>query len=277
MAGLGCAQPDAGDDQSGLPCPNTPPGLPAAGARCYVCVKTGIEWIASLILLVITLPIIVGLVILIRRASHGPAFYSQLRLGRNGKAFRIYKLRTMAHGCEAATGPVWSIAGDPRATKIGAWLRETHLDELPQLWNVLRGDMSLIGPRPERPEIAADIECALPQFRSRLLVKPGITGLAQMRLQADSDLDTVREKLAHDLQYIRNIGPGLDVRIALATVFHSIGWAGTTASRRLVQHYAPTQPVVLPARQTSDGKPNIAFRLDAYRDAPESVEVSRAA
>src|SRR4029079_17010160 len=135
----------------------------------------------------------------------------------------ILKFRTMRADCEAATGPVWSIADDPRTTRVGRWLRSSHLGELPQLWNVLRGEMSLIGPRPERPEIAEKIERVLPAFRDRLRVLPGITGLAQVLQPADADLETVRHKLAHDLQYVRHAGPKLDLRIAASTVLHLSG------------------------------------------------------
>src|SRR5205823_316253 len=115
----------------------------------------------------------------------------------------------------------WSIPGDPRVTLIGQVLRRTHLDELPQLLNVLRGDMSLIGPRPERPEFLPELEAAFPRYRDRLAVRPGVTGLAQVQLPADSDLDSVREKLRHDLYYIQHLGPWLDLRILICTAFYA--------------------------------------------------------
>jgi lipopolysaccharide/colanic/teichoic acid biosynthesis glycosyltransferase len=154
----------------------------------------------------------------------------------------------MAHECEATTGPVWSIAGDPRVTSVGRWLRDTHLDELPQLWNVLRGEMSLIGPRPERPEIAVQIERWLPEFGQRLAVRPGIAGLAQICLPPDADLFTVRRKLAYDLRYIQNIGPSLDARIAVATVFHFVGRTAGAISRTLAHPKAP--PTLLETKET---------------------------
>jgi lipopolysaccharide/colanic/teichoic acid biosynthesis glycosyltransferase len=228
--------------------PYTRPVRPAVGAEpalagsvAYVRVKTGVEWVGALVLLLLFAPLLACLTILLRCTSAGPAIYSQLRLGRGGKPFWIYKLRTMTHGCETATGPVWSITDDPRVTRVGQWLRDTHLDELPQLWNVLKGDMSLIGPRPERPELASKIEHWLPEFRGRLAVRPGITGLAQVRMPADSDLHTVRQKLAHDLKYIERIGPSLDLRIALSTVLHLFGQAAIQGSLRLVRGYAPAQ------------------------------------
>src|SRR5439155_12868491 len=116
--------------------------------------------------------------LLVKLTSRGPALYTQTRLGRNGRPFTIYKLRTMQHRCESLTGARWSTPGDPRITPVGRFLRKTHLDELPQLWNVLRGDMALVGPRPERPEFVPQLEQAVPHYRDRLLVRPGVSGLA---------------------------------------------------------------------------------------------------
>jgi lipopolysaccharide/colanic/teichoic acid biosynthesis glycosyltransferase len=213
--------------------------LPVAYLPC----KAAIEWCAALVMLVLAAPLMLGLAILVRLTSEGPIGYSQLRFGRNGRTFRIYKFRTMVSRCEAETGPVWAIANDPRTTRIGRFLRDTHLDELPQLWNVLRGDMSLIGPRPERPEIAARIERTIPEFTQRLLVRPGITGLAQMRLPADSDLDTVRRKLAHDLYYIKHLSFWLDVRIALSTPLRLLGELALSMSRRISRPSEPVAPI----------------------------------
>jgi lipopolysaccharide/colanic/teichoic acid biosynthesis glycosyltransferase len=112
----------------------------------------------------------------------------------------------------------WSTAGDPRITRVGRFLRRTHVDELPQLWNVLCGHMSLVGPRPERPEFLPRLEQAIPRYRERLQVRPGLTGLAQVQLPPDSDLDSVRRKLAYDLYYIDRRGPWLDCRLLLATI-----------------------------------------------------------
>ena len=218
-----------------------------SAAMWYVRFKTATEWLASLALLIVATPVLLSLAVLLKCTSRGPVFYLQTRLGRHGRHFTIIKFRSMADDCEASTGPVWSIVGDPRVTKVGRWLRDTHLDELPQLWNVLRGEMSLIGPRPERPSIAAKIERFMPEFRERLLVRPGITGLAQMQLPADSDLHAVRRKLDHDLQYIRHIGPGLDALITLSTVLHFVAMAATSASRQFVQPFAPPRPAQPPA------------------------------
>jgi lipopolysaccharide/colanic/teichoic acid biosynthesis glycosyltransferase len=209
----------------------------------YVRLKTSIEWCVALVLLVLMSPLLLGLAILVGLTSKGSVIYSQRRVGRSGKPFRIYKLRTMVHQCEAHTGPVWAVTDDPRSTRVGRWLRDTHLDELPQLWNVLCGHMSLIGPRPERPEIAAQIEQTIPEFQYRLLVRPGITGLAQMRLPADSNLDTVRRKLAHDLYYIRHLSPWLDARIVVSTPLRFFGDAALSISRRITRPASVSVPI----------------------------------
>jgi lipopolysaccharide/colanic/teichoic acid biosynthesis glycosyltransferase len=266
-------------DDPGPQAPRESPKDPALGeltrrARAYARVKVCLEWLGALALLPLALPLMAALAVLLRCTSEGPALYSQMRLGRAGRPFRMYKLRTMMHGCETATGPVWSAQGDPRVTTIGRWLRATHLDELPQLWNVLRGEMSLIGPRPERPELAAVIERTLPDFRARLRVRPGITGLAQMQLPADSDLHAVRHKLASDLLYVQKLGPALDARIALATVCHLLGHIFTALSHRLVRAFAPLRHAAAPE---PDYTLSIAGRrVEALRPAPPE-ELSKAA
>jgi lipopolysaccharide/colanic/teichoic acid biosynthesis glycosyltransferase len=164
-----------------------------------------------------TWPVLLAAIVLVRLTSRGPALYSQIRLGFAGKPFRIYKIRTMVHDCERASGPRWSTAGDLRVLPVGRVLRRTHIDELPQLWNVLRGDMSLVGPRPERPEFVPQLEKVLPGYRERLAVAPGLAGLAQVYLPPDTDLESVRRKLAFDLYYVRARSSWLDFRILGAT------------------------------------------------------------
>jgi lipopolysaccharide/colanic/teichoic acid biosynthesis glycosyltransferase len=179
------------------------------------------------------------LAVAVKATSRGPAFYLQTRLGRHGAVYRIIKLRTMVQDAEAGTGAVWAKKDDNRITPIGRFLRGTHLDELPQLWNVLKGEMSLIGPRPERPEIARRIERQIPGFRGRLLLRPGITGLAQMSLPADDpqdhDLTGVRAKLAHDLYYVREVNFLLDLRIAISTPCYFLAAAVDGVRRALVR------------------------------------------
>jgi lipopolysaccharide/colanic/teichoic acid biosynthesis glycosyltransferase len=180
-------------------------------------VKLVLDAALATVLLVLAAPVICVAAALVKLTSAGPAFYRQIRTGRYGKPYPMYKIRTMVHDCERLTGPCWSRPGDPRITRLGRFLRRTHLDELPQLWNVLRAEMSLVGPRPERPEIIYALEHAIPNYRARLRFRPGITGLAQLRLPPDTDVASVRRKLAYDLCYIKHIGLWLDLIILLRT------------------------------------------------------------
>ena len=176
--------------------------------RWYLPCKHVLDFVAALALGLLALPVIAAAALVVKLTSKGPAFYTQVRVGRGGRLFTIYKIRSMVDNCESLTGPRWSMPGDPRVTWFGWLLRTTHLDELPQLLNVLRGDMSLIGPRPERPEFLPELERELPAYAQRLAVRPGVTGLAQVQLPADTDLGSVRRKLAHDLYYVRHVTPG---------------------------------------------------------------------
>ena len=135
----------------------------------------------------------------------------------------------MIHDCERLTGARWAAARDPRITLVGRFLRRTHIDELPQLWNVLRGEMSLVGPRPERPEFVPQLEKVIPRYRERLLVPPGVTGLAQVQLPPDTDLASVRRKLAYDLYYVKRLSWWLDLRILFATAGHVLGFPYSAA------------------------------------------------
>lgn len=193
-------------------------GESSSNAGWYLPCKTAADRIAAVTLLVLTGPIILLLIAMIRATSKGPALYKQCRLGRGGRPFHIFKLRTMTHDCERLTGAQWAKAGDPRVTPLGRFLRGSHLDELPQLWNVVRGEMSLVGPRPERPEFVAKLELAVPDYRERLRVRPGITGLSQIQLPADRDLDDVCRKVQCDICYILQMSPLLDFKIMLGTI-----------------------------------------------------------
>ncbi|MGA2255244.1 MAG: sugar transferase, partial [Thermoguttaceae bacterium] len=170
------------------------------------------------ILFVPGLPLIALLVLLVRLTSRGPGIYKQARVGKDGHRFMMYKIRTMRHDAEAATGPVWTQARDPRVTLLGRAFRKLHLDELPQLYNVLKGEMSLVGPRPERPEFVRVLAEAVPGYRNRLAVLPGVTGLAQVNLPPDTDLQSVRRKVVLDCEYVQNAGLWLDLRLFLCTV-----------------------------------------------------------
>jgi lipopolysaccharide/colanic/teichoic acid biosynthesis glycosyltransferase len=189
----------------------------------YVTAKAVLDSVIVLVLMVPVLPIVLLAALAVKLTSRGPVLYCQLRLGRHGQPFFIYKLRTMYHDCERSTGALWSRPGDPRVTPVGHFLRITHLDELPQLWNILRGQMSLVGPRPERPEFVTPLERAIPSYRARLLVRPGITGLAQVQLPPDTDLPAVRRKVEYDLHYIRHLSCWLDVCILACTALHLTG------------------------------------------------------
>jgi lipopolysaccharide/colanic/teichoic acid biosynthesis glycosyltransferase len=186
----------------------------------YPYLKHALDRILATILFVVTLPLVLLSALAIRLTTAGPAFYAQNRVGLNGTTFQMYKLRTMPRGSEATTGPVWSPPDDPRVTPIGRILRQWHVDELPQLVNVMLGHMSLIGPRPERPELCAQIEKQLPRFRERHQVRPGLTGLAQVRVPTARNIGMVRHKLAADLDYIAGMCPSLDARILRDTALY---------------------------------------------------------
>ena len=180
----------------------------------YLPCKRAFDFLLALLLLLPLLPVIAVAAALVKLTSRGPAFYSQTRLGKGGREFKIYKIRTMINNAEAGTGPVWAAAGeDCRVTPVGHVLRNTHIDEFPQLFNVLLGDMSLIGPRPERPEFAAKLQWEIPHYGVRLGVRPGVTGVAQLRLPPDTGIDSVKKKLMYDIYYIQKVSPWLDFLI----------------------------------------------------------------
>lgn len=189
----------------------------------YARFRTATDYLVALCLCVVAVPFVLLAAVLVKCTSRGPVIYSQTRLGQNGRLFTLYKIRSMQHNCERETGPRWSNGRDPRVTPVGKLLRFTHIDELPQLWNVLRGEMSLIGPRPERPDFVYKLEASIPRYRERLQIKPGLSGLAQVQLPPDVDEDSVRRKLAYDLYYIEHIGFGLDARIFAGTALKMVG------------------------------------------------------
>ena len=157
-----------------------------------------------------------AVIALLLRLTSGPVIYRQTRIGEGGKLFTMYKFRTMRVDAEAGR-PAFACARDPRVTRVGRVLRTTHLDELPQLWDVLKGDMSIVGPRPERPEFAPMLEEAVPYFNRRLLVKPGVTGWAQLRCDYASDAEGAATKLSYDLWYLRHRNLLVDVAICAKT------------------------------------------------------------
>lgn len=186
----------------------------------YTSSKRIVDVVLAVAILLVAAPLVALAALLVKITSRGPAFYSQTRVGRGGRPFTIWKLRSMYHKCETLSGAVWSSKGDPRVTPVGRFLRRSHIDELPQLWNILCGDMSLVGPRPERPEFVPQLEQAIPRYRDRLLVLPGVTGLAQIHLGPDTDLASVERKLAFDLYYVKTLGAWNDLKIIVATAIH---------------------------------------------------------
>ena len=217
----------------------------------YARLKILWEWPAALMMLILSAPLLLITSLLIRLESPGPALYSQERVGKNGRKkdrrqtpdnavhyppwarrksdrrrhdlggrpFIMYKLRSMEMNAEGRTGAAWSTGDyDPRVTKLGYYTRKTHIDELPQLYNVFLGQMSIIGPRPERPAFVAQLNKVIEHYQERLNVPPGITGLAQVRRESDESLDDVKKKLQHDREYIQNLCLWLDVRIILQTI-----------------------------------------------------------
>jgi lipopolysaccharide/colanic/teichoic acid biosynthesis glycosyltransferase len=180
--------------------------------------KGVVDRIFAAILLIPCLPITVILILLVRLTSSGPGIYRQCRVGKNGRKFFIYKIRTMIHNAEVRTGPVWTKAQDARITSLGHVLRKFHLDEFPQLFNVLKGEMSLVGPRPERPEFVEVLVKQIPDYSNRVVVCPGITGLAQLNLPPDSDLNSVRRKLVLDLEYVQHGSLYLDICLLICTL-----------------------------------------------------------
>lgn len=181
-------------------------------------VKRLMDILLATITLVITLPVLLVLFILIPLQSKGPAIYKQRRVGRYGKEFNIYKLRTMFQDAEKHSGPIWAGEDDPRITLLGYWLRKLRLDELPQLFNVLKGEMSFVGPRPERPYFVEQFKNEIPLYSRRLRVKPGITGWAQVKWKYDSSMEDVKEKTKYDLFYVENISLRMDMKILINTL-----------------------------------------------------------
>lgn len=187
-------------------------------SRGAVILKRCVDIVLALVGMVLASPFIILTAVAVRLDSPGPVLYRQIRMGQYGVTFVIYKFRSMHPDAELATGPVWASKGDSRVTRVGRFLRRSRLDELPQLLNVLRGDMSFIGPRPERPEFIEELERRIPFYRARLSVKPGITGWAQVRYTYGASVEDSLVKLQYDLYYVKNLSPFLDLLILISTV-----------------------------------------------------------
>jgi lipopolysaccharide/colanic/teichoic acid biosynthesis glycosyltransferase len=180
--------------------------------------------LAGVLAVAILLPFVA---LAIKLGSPGPVFYTQRRMGLNGKTFNLIKFRTMAIDAEADGNAVWSSRNDPRITGVGKVLRRLYVDEFPQWWNVLKGDMSVVGPRPERPELAARIVSVVPDFNRRLLAKPGLTGVAQVSYKYTSTMAEARNKLRLDMVYINAASFWLDAKLILRTVRRLSAFKGT--------------------------------------------------
>lgn len=216
--------------------------------------KYRLERAAGVVLLVLTSPLIGFLILLVRSSSRGPGLYRQLRVGHRGQTFHILKIRSMVQDAEKDGKPVWCTKRDTRVTRIGAFLRKVHLDELPQLLNVARGEMALVGPRPERPEIIKDLRKEIDGYEKRLSVMPGVTGLAQINLPPDEKIEDVRRKQYLDLRYIEEASGWLDFRMIVATALRMVGIPGSLvtwslALKRTVPVHVALPPSSLPEPQ----------------------------
>jgi exopolysaccharide biosynthesis polyprenyl glycosylphosphotransferase len=168
--------------------------------------------------LVVTAPGMLLIAALVKLTSEGPVFYHQQRVGQHGRVFTVHKFRSMLQDAEAHTGAVWASAADPRVTPLGRLLRRTRLDELPQLWNIVKGDMSFVGPRPERPEFVAQLSTQIPYYGQRHVVRPGLTGWAQVRYTYTASIEDALMKLQYDLFYIKNMSLSLDLFVIFSTI-----------------------------------------------------------
>lgn len=186
--------------------------------RSFEKFKRASDLLLSIFGLAITSPIIGFAAAMIKLSSKGPIIYRQNRVGKNGEIFRIYKLRTMRIDAEKYTGAVWAKENDSRITTVGKILRKAHIDEIPQLFNVIKGEMSIVGPRPERPEMVRDFKVVIRDYEKRLQVKPGITGLAQVWHKYDETIEDVKKKIKYDILYIKRMCLLVDLRILANTV-----------------------------------------------------------
>jgi len=184
----------------------------------YVSAKRLFDILGSLLGLIVLWPVMAAMAIWVRLDSEGPVLYRQTRVGKDGAEFEMLKFRTMFEAAESGSGPVWARAEDERVTRAGRILRRLYLDEMPQLLNILRGDMSFVGPRPERPFFYPKCEEAVPGFSARCAIRPGLTGLAQVRQKHDASRRGVRRKLRYDLLYIRKRNLALDAWILVGTM-----------------------------------------------------------
>jgi lipopolysaccharide/colanic/teichoic acid biosynthesis glycosyltransferase len=194
--------------------------------RSFKQFKRLMDILLSCLGLTITLPLLGFCAALIKITSKGPVIYRQVRVGQNGELFSIYKLRSMCIDAEKDTGAMWARINDPRVTPIGKFLRKSHIDEIPQLINVIKGDMSIVGPRPERPEMVRDLKVLIRDYEKRLQVKPGITGLAQIYHKYDESITDVRKKIKYDLLYIKKMCWLLEIKTIAQTFIVAVTGKG---------------------------------------------------
>jgi sugar transferase (PEP-CTERM system associated) len=188
-------------------------------SRTLAAAKRVLDIVVATLGLSIAGPIMLLVALAVKATSRGPVLYHQQRVGLGGRIFTVHKFRSMRHNAEALTGPVWaSKTGDPRITPLGRFLRRSRLDELPQLWNVLCGEMSFVGPRPERPEFVSGLTAEIPYYGQRHVVRPGLTGWAQVRYSYGASKEDALEKLQYDLYYIKNLSLALDLLIIVETI-----------------------------------------------------------
>lgn len=180
-------------------------------------IKRALDLVVSVSMLICGAPVMIAIALAVKITSPGPVLYSQVRVGKKGKTFKMFKFRSMRQDAELKSGPVWATENDPRVTPLGSFLRKTHLDELPQLFNVIRGDMSLVGPRPERPHFVKQLRKEIPHYDKRHYAKPGVTGLAQVRQRYDDSIEDVKRKVRYDVLYIKKMCPVLDLKVIALT------------------------------------------------------------
>jgi exopolysaccharide biosynthesis polyprenyl glycosylphosphotransferase len=196
----------------------TAEGFRSLNEQSFQVTKRLVDICLAFTALLVCSPLLALAAVLIKLQDGGTVFYSQERVGKGGKAFRVYKLRTMVDQAEESTGPVWASPRDPRVTRVGRWLRKLRIDEIPQMWNVLRGEMSFVGPRPERPVFVESLQSKFPVYTLRHLVRPGITGWAQVRCPYAASEEDNLLKLEYDLYYLQNASILFDIRIILKTI-----------------------------------------------------------
>jgi sugar transferase (PEP-CTERM system associated) len=180
--------------------------------------KRTVDLILCLIMFILLGPILLGVALLIKLDSRGPVFYSQERVGEHRKPYKVHKFRSMVQDAEKASGPVWAQSDDPRVTRVGKFIRKWRIDEFPQLFNVIKGEMSFVGPRPEREFFVKDLEKVIPYYGERFSVKPGVTGWAQVNYPYGDSVEDAKEKLNYDLFYIKNMTILMDLMVIMKTV-----------------------------------------------------------